>query len=835
MRIITFLAGLATVSLLGGTATAVAEPQADSLDEIVVTARKAEERLIDVPLAITALSDRIIEERGIRNLDDVAANTPGLQFSNVLGEFLPSPVIRGVAPIDILGENNTAIFIDGIYVSAREGLNFSQLDLERIEVVKGPQAAMYGRNSFSGAINYVTAKPTDTFKGKTEVTWGNDGKLLASISASGPLIEGVLRGRAAVLYDNFDGSYKNQWAGPGPGPDIGGYQYKTFQGSLLWTPTDNFEGTLSLYVSDDQIDNSALSAVAANCEDRRVAAQQQVPPPATLPSSRLLNYCGELPSVGRNDLSVIAGATGEDRDATRATMSLKWTLGNGGTINSLSGYSNVSQSFWVDGGRGGGNDQIYTYLASPIIPAFLGPPPAFNSSATRAQFRTGLLQIGPGATTEEFSQELRYSSDPTQRFTWSIGGYYYDTTSKAGIDDVVANTALPNNFGSFCLACTYLGPGLGWVDFATGAGDAAFMPWFTSPTGASIAGNVFQNDTKAPSAFVQFEFDLTDKLSWGAEARYTEEEKTFTDHQAGGTSRKVESELVNWRTNLRYQPSDSLTFYGAIAHAEKGGGSDAAQVQFRDAPTVSETVLVGFDPEDLLSYELGLKSEFLNRRLGIEFDVYYMDWSEIVIPQVLEVIDGRELQIPTAFSVNGGDASIKGAELAVTAHPVVGLDLNLGLSYIDGKYDDAKIQSFIDFPSFAPDGDVSGKKILRQSEWQWNVGAGYSAIARGDTNWFVRTDASYRGKQFADSSNQAILPESLLLNASLGLRGDRWTLELWGRNLTDEDAPTGAFRDVYFTNTLPDGTSAGGTFFPLRYTVNHPRLRTYGLTWRMKF
>ncbi len=822
MRTINMLAGLTAMSLLGGAGAAVAEPQSsDSLDEIVVTARKTEERLIDVPLAITALSERAIEERGIRNLDDVAANTPGLTFSNVIGEFLPAPVIRGVAPIDILGENNTAIFIDGIFVSAREGLNFSQLDLERIEVVKGPQAAMYGRNSFSGAINYVTAKPTDTFKGKTEVTWGNDGKLLASISASGPLIEGVLKGRAAVLYDNFDGSYKNRWAGPGPGPDIGGYQYKTFQGGLVWTPSDSFEGELGLYISDDQIDNSALSAATANCENRNAVNPML--------SSRLLNFCGEFQAVGANDLAVIAGATGEDRDVARGHMKLKWSLGNGGTIDSLSGYSNVSQSFWVDGGRGGGNDQIFTYLAAPITPMF-----GFPTSSTRAQFSTGLLQIGPGTTTEEFSQELRYSSDPTKRFTWSAGAYYYDTTSKAGIDDVVANRPLPANFGTFCLACTFGALGPIWADFAPGAGDAAFMPWFTSPTGAAIGGNVLQNDTEAPSGFLQFEFDLTDKLSWGAEGRYTDEEKTFTDHQTN-TRRKVKSELINWRTNLRYQPNDSLTFYGAVAHAEKGGGSDGAQVQFVGPPPTTETVVVGFDPEDLLSYELGMKSEFLDRRLSVEFDVYYMDWSEIVIPQVLDSIDGRALLIPTAFSVNGGDASIQGAELAITAHPVAGLDLNLGVAYIDGEYGDAKVASFAQFPTYAPDGDVSGNRILRQSEWQWNLGAGYSAAARGDVNWFIRGDLSYRGEQFADASNQAIVPESMILNASVGLRADRWSLELWGRNLTDEDAPTGAFRDVYFTNTLPNGTSSGGTFFPFRYTVSHPRLMTYGLTWRMRF
>ena len=828
MRTSTLLAGLTAASLLAGTGAAFAQAQAsDSLDEIVVTARKTEERLIDVPLAITALSDKAIEERGIRNLDDIAANTPGLTFSNVIGEMLPSPVIRGVAPIDILGENNTAIFIDGIYVSAREGLNFSQIDLERIEVVKGPQAAMYGRNSFSGAINYVTAKPTDEFKGKTEVTFGNDGRALASISASGPLIEGVLKGRAAVLYDNFDGSYKNQWAGRGPGPDIGGYQYKTFQGALLWTPNDNFEGEISLYVSDDSIDNGAMTGLMANCENRNLI------PVTPMLSSRLLNYCGELPSVGKNDLTVIAGATGEDRDVTRGHMKLKWSFANGGTIDSLTGYSVTSQSFFVDGGRNRGENVLFTYLTAPTFPFPLGPGQFATGSSARQQVSTGLLQVGPGITYKEFSQELRYSSDQTQRFTYSVGAYYYDTTSESGLDDVTTTRPLPANFGSFCLACVSFGPGL-WVDFASGAGDAAFLPWFTSPTGNAVDGNIIENNTEAPSAFAQFEYDFTDQLSFGAEARYTEEKKKFIDHQTG-TNRSVTSDLINWRTTLRYQPSSSLTYYGAVAHAEKGGGSDGAQVTFVDDPGNIVTIIQPFDPENMLSYELGMKSEFLDRRLGLEFDVYYMDWTDIVIPQVFEDIGGRPITLPQSLSVNAGDATVKGAELSLTAHPVAGLDLNLGVSYSDGKYDDADVSSFAQFPSFYPDGDVSGNRILRSSEWQWNAGAGYSAVARGDMSWFFRADAAYRGKQYADATNQAIVPDSLNVNASLGLRTDRWSLELWGRNLTDEDAPTGAFREVLFSNTLPSGTSSSGTFFPIQYTASHPRRLTYGVTWRMKF
>ncbi|MCU0760896.1 MAG: TonB-dependent receptor plug domain-containing protein [Steroidobacteraceae bacterium] len=146
-----------------------------ALEEVVVTARRAEEKLLDVPVAVTAFTAEQIESRGIRNLDDIAQLTPGLQFSNVLGEFLPAPVIRGVAPVSINAENNVGIYIDGIYVAGREGLNFSQLDLQTINVVKGPQAAIYSRAAFSGAINYVTARPTREPLRKAELQLGNDG------------------------------------------------------------------------------------------------------------------------------------------------------------------------------------------------------------------------------------------------------------------------------------------------------------------------------------------------------------------------------------------------------------------------------------------------------------------------------------------------------------------------------------------------------------------------------------------------------------------------------------------------------------------------------------
>jgi iron complex outermembrane receptor protein len=852
------------VAMAQNSAKAPADESA-GLDEIVVTARKTAERLVDVPLAITAFSSEAIEQKGISNLDDIAAATPGLTFSDVQAGFLPVPVIRGFAPIDVRGENNAAIFVDGVFVSGKEGLNFSQLDLERIEVIKGPQAALYGRNSFSGALNYVTAKPSDTFKGKAEVQFGSHNKVLSAVSVSGPLVEGVLKGRVAVSYDNFDGSYENQFQGVGgPSSKIGGYTYETFQGSLLWTPSETFEGELSAYFSNDIVGNSAISPVQANCENLNGLLSTFT---AATPVA-YGNYCGTFPAVGRSGLSAIPQATGNDRKLARAHLNLKWDIGVG-TITSLTGYSKVNQTFNVDGSRDTGETVPFAYIARPatglvpVIPTIFGPGfPALQAGVLKT-FRTGLLQIGGGGTTEEISTELRFATDTKEDFHWSTGFYYYETKSKGGNDGVVATKGLPSDFYSFCLSCraaTAVGPvippppGL-TVDAAPGAGDATFLPWFQNPTGDAIFTTTNTTKVSAPSVFGEVEYTFTEGWTGRLEARYTKEKKEFNNILTNRTGDKSWS-LKNYRGTLDYKPSANTTFYGSYAHAEKSGSVGAASVQFvSDAtPRTTIPILTAFDPEQNNAFELGMKTEFWDRRAYLDFDIYQSKWKNIVIPQVrTEVVDPRSGNVsaivtPTAFNVNAGDGTIRGAEMSLNARISSHVDGSFGVSYTDAKYDTAKVDSFKNFPTFSPTGDVSGKQILRVSPWQLSASLGYKAPVSDTTDWYLRGDLSYRDKQFADATNEAITPDQTKLNMQVGLSGEHWTVELWGRNLTNEDGASAAYRDVYFNNALPDGTfyrtpagatpagSTGkSTFFAWRYSVSYPVLREYGITARYKF
>jgi iron complex outermembrane receptor protein len=586
-----------------------AQEGAVALEEIVVTARRVEERLQDVPLAITAFSAAEIQSAGIENLDDVANLTPGLTFSSLLGEFLPVPVVRGIAPTAVQDrENNAAIFVDGVYISGREGLNFSQLDLERIEVVKGPQAAMYGRNSFSGAINFVTARPTDEFRGKAELTFGDNGRITASGSISGPLVEDKLRARVAIILNQWDGSYENQVP---DGPDIGGFEYETLQGSLYWTPTDAFEAVLSLYSSTDKIDVSAVSSVTMNCENTSARGE------------RLANFCGELPSVGKSDLSILAGATGEERDVDRANLTLKLNT-ELGEFTALSGFSSVEQTFLYDGSRGS-ESTTFAYQSS-ISP--------FPRAYVLGTFEAELLQIGAPDRTEEFSQELRFTSPEDRSLRYTLGAYFYSVEKEEGNSGVAARTPVPRGFANFC-PCIQFFPGVGFALPAyrgTSVGDTAFRSWFSGPRGNATGAVDQMLETDAWSVFGAIDRDFSQQLTGRVELRYTDEEKHSQDFESGSDLNNS-WDFISWRATLDYKPSENTMYYASIAGATKSGAFDFDTEDNVNGESVS--VVSYIDPEENTSFELGTKGTYLGGRLSTDIAVFYIDWTEIVIPQLL--------------------------------------------------------------------------------------------------------------------------------------------------------------------------------------------------------
>ena len=810
---ISAVTALATMGLLSSN---TAHAQGAVLEEIVVTSRKIEERLQDVPLAITAFNADELEASAIDNLDDVANMTPGLTFSNLLGEFLPVPVIRGIAPTAVQDrENNAAIFVDGVFISGRQGLNFAQLDIERIEVVKGPQAAMYGRNSFSGAINIITAKPTEEFQGKAEMTLGDNDRQTIKGSISGPLIEGVLGARVALMKNEWGGSYENQVPG---GPDIGGYDYETFQGSLVWTPTEQFEATLTAYVSNDQIDMSPTTGLEANCENTSATGV------------RLANFCGELPSVDENSLSVMNRATGEDRDVVRGSLNLSLET-DAGTFTALSGFSKVQQSVFVDGGRGEAGQTIayQTFFGAPGGPGVLDT------------FEAEFLQIQGDDVSEEVSQELRFTSPLDRSVRYSVGAYLYGVDSDDRSIGTASQTPLPFGFDAFC-PCIEFGPpgtnfGIAPRIFPGGPsiGDLVFGSWFSGLDGSFSNNIAVTTETDAWAVFGYLEADFSERLTGRVELRHTDEEKSLQDF-VSGTNLENSWDFLTWRATLDFKPTENTLFYGSVASAEKSGDFDFDTET--NANGVDVTVVSLIDPDQNTSFELGTKGTYLDGRLRSDIAVFYIDWTDVVIPQLVQVDgDGIPLAGVLALDMNSGDATVLGLEASFDYAFTEHFTGNLGFTVTNPEFGNAPIDSFADFPSFAPDGQVEGNKLLRQSDFQANATLNYRREWRGDADWFVRGDVMHTGEQFLGSPNQAIIPAHTYVNLRLGLDSDRYTVELWAENLFDDDNPVAGFRDVFFSNTGPSGGTGGffDTFFPWRITLSHPRRRQVGITGRVRF
>ncbi len=219
-----------------------------TLEEIVVTARKREESVQDIPVVVTAFTADELARRGVSELEDIAAATPGLSFEDFSSSFSAAPVMRGLTQVNVSSEvQNVATFVDGIYIQRNYAVDISLADFQRIEVVKGPQSALYGQNAFAGAINYVLNKPGEQFDGYGEVTAGTDGRLDYKAAFGGPLIEGKLGLRGYYGHSEFDGTWKNEFPGlSAKDARLGWTDNETYSLVAVATPTDwlRLEGDL---------------------------------------------------------------------------------------------------------------------------------------------------------------------------------------------------------------------------------------------------------------------------------------------------------------------------------------------------------------------------------------------------------------------------------------------------------------------------------------------------------------------------------------------------------------------------------------------------------------
>jgi outer membrane receptor protein involved in Fe transport len=933
---------------------------AQQVEEIVVTSRRVEEKLKEVPLSITAFDAGAIESAGITSLTDVANLTPGLSFFNAFGENLPVPIIRGVVPQDIFGVNATAIFVDGVYVSGREGLNFSQLDVERIEVLKGPQSAMYGRNAFAGAINYVTKAPSDIFESKAETELGNRGKQRVMGSVSGPLVGDTLTGRVSAMYDEWDGSYDNTLA---PENDIGGYRYRSLQGRLRWRPADTLDINLGLYSSNDEIDDAAVAGVPANCEDQVETTTEAA---EGGPFPRLQNWCGQIPdlaavpdrldpaqfpnmvllpdSITEDSMPKLGQAVGEDRDLLRGNLNISWDQ-DFGTFDFLTGYSDTEQNSISDFNRSSGDSIPLIYCPDATTAV---PPATCDNPFGWTRAPMGVYNVENGSHVEEWSQEIRFSSLQDEPLRYMGGLYYYTVDQKNYPGDPVAIAQFPGSF---------MDVGIGPAPYPTSLAIGSYIFGQSLAPNGAIDPEVRVKErekTESWSIFGAVDFDFADAWTAGAELRFTQEaQKAYNfrykrcaqpvdaahdpygpygtdvfpfndppvddcgddyfdlrvlascipipiddpdnptqDTNGDGIVHPYEDgactpgqdyatarfSTLTGRLSLKYQFDSGWMVYGSVAKGEKPGG-----LQIVDADVLNpsgqgynpEVSFNSFDPEKLISYEIGIKGFTPDRRIGLDMSVFYNDWTDIVLRQLSDrsPLSGRPFEQPEGLNVNSGDAEVWGVEVSTDVGFTDHLTGRFTVGWTDAEIKNARMDTFSLFPSFYTtepscvpaaiqglpvgdqdakaawcqklSGDVSGNTQMRQPEWQGSASLTYERPLTGDWTWFARGDANYLGKIYTGNDNQGWLPDRTNVNVRLGVQSPRYSVEFWVRNLLENNNPIAAFRDIYWTNDDDiqglqnparfQDASNFDDFPPFRMSVSYPSLRTYGLVAKMRF
>ncbi len=761
LAVATILSSLHSLPTMAQEAETPEAEKKEYIESITVTARKVAERIVDIPLSVSAFSAKDIRQKSIEDLDDVALFTPGLSFEDFSNGSFGSPVIRGASQfsVDQL-EQNVSTFIDGVYIPRQYALDLGTLDMERVEVVKGPQSALYGANAFLGAINYVTRKPDLSFMyGDVELTIGDGGRQDISGEISVPLIEDILAVKVTGAISQYDGDWDNDHPGAnlatsrGTDEDLGGWENDSYGISFVAQPTDSLNLELAYNSFNALTESKAQARLGANSGDLNCGGTA-----AFTGFSKVL--CGEIPETPRE-----AGSdteVGFQIDPRAYTESENDILRFAATYE-LSANMNLKYQF--------SNIQGEIFSAGNADRSPLTGTVSFFTGIVANNFT--LLPVG------EFdydSHELRLEYTADDGLYMMLGLY---TSDGEDLDDGNANIGRPLWFDS--------------ADVIT----AADIEGISN-------GNIIE--TKSSAIFGRISIPLMDdKLVFAVEGRYTDEEKTGTD----STGEFVyEDSYFKPRVSLDYHVNDDNLLYVSYAQGLKSGGVNNAVVQdatFAFVPLPDDERFYG--PDENTSYEIGSKNRFLDGRLSLNAAIYYIDWSDL---QVSVAAEGSTVSTAT-ITANLGAASSKGIEIESTYAVTDDLTLNLGLALNDATYDNGTVSQRIVRAGLCDDivcdstGNIGGNTLQRSSDTQFNFGIQYDGKISENLDYFGRVDVAYQSEQFISELNAGTIPSRTLVNLRAGISSEDWSVELWVKNATDEEYVANAFyiANPFFVDYVP--------------------------------
>lgn len=773
----TFLMGTAWAqdSVPGEVAAEAAE---DSGDGIVVTARRREESLLEVPIAVSAVTGQAMKDHQIQDITDIADFVPGLQISEAFGRSADRPVIRGASNL-LMAEGKVGVFIDGTPFFG----DFTSLDLanvERVEVIRGPQSAVFGRGTLAGAINVVLSRPGQELAGKASVTVGNYNRRELSGSISAPILP-WLGVQAGVKIFDVDGQYTNRAVA---GERLGGQNSKQYTVGLFADPSPDFSASVRWMHQRDADEHYVIGLLPASQNNCYLSTRTY--------------QCGELQSPKAYGLNTDRlQRPGIHRNADRFLGDARWDIAGSGYELSFQGGMN--DLFEVIGTDQSFDGREFYLFGSPATCAFIPIP---NQLCSQSTFNT---TTSTRRKTQTY--ELRLSSPGKQRFRWRVGAYGARDTLTPTTDYIEASESGLDLLGDKRR-----------IETKAVFGGFDFDITDTLTLGAEIR---HQNDKVRATTLT---YRAGDVLS----PEYLAQLGQSNPNQIVGTPALREATFKAWlpRATITWEVQPQLSIYAQYAQGNAPGG-------FNPLGAPSST----FDEEKLTNYEIGLRTT----RWGFKYLSLAL-FNQIYDNQVLTNTYQTATTI-NSYQVNIGRTRSRGLELEGT-YPVAGPLLEVQFSYalIDSKIRkgiDPEMALLrlgaacktgsatnLALPGCTAAASIVGHRPPLVSRHTGSIGVRSRHDVGNDWEVFAGADLIYRSSFFDQVYNLAESGDSIRVNAQIGVEArNGLRIALWGRNLFNNDTPVGILRYLDFlAPRAPTGDRARA------FAITPPRKPEFGLT-----
>lgn len=756
------------------------------VEEIVVSTRRREENLQEIPVAVSAFSADDIEKQGISGTADVVKLVPGVQFDQGFSAADTRISIRGIN--SERGRTSAAVLVDGIDVSGENVtagggsslLNARLMDLERVEVVKGPQSALYGRNAFAGAISYITKQPSlTTMEAKLSADIADYSTYDVRAAVSGPVIADKLAIGVNLGWYDSDGWYDNHnTAVPAANGDLNGGDSQGARLVAVFLPTDSLKITGSVSYSETDSDPRAVAKVG-NANTFYLMGQQL--PAGTTPDFSFMGtmdygqWLGTVGSVNESDVALSVSErtgmpfVGSTDETLLSYLKLDWDLG---TMIFKSSTSYLSNDATLD------EDVEYQ---DGIGTVFMGVGLSLAN------------EYRDSTDTDYFNQEFTIESKGEGRWNWLAGvsGFWEDT------HNVDESTGWFND------------PNIVFVPGFCGTNPFQVTCSYAASAVAGTPAKTIDRDTTSWSVFGLVGFDVTEKLRLTLEARYIDDEIEVSTNTAIDrvsqyilnlpidfsfgpppvlpATDTVDSDTINPRVALDYRITDDVMVYGSVAKGTKPAGFGTSQFATPQNARV--------DQEKLWAYELGAKTAWLDGSLQANMAIFFNDYTD---RQVGVTVTDPNTGWAAAGIVNAAEAETKGVEVELVWRATEALTLGAGYAYTDAEWTDFNYSEIradsggVNEKDMAicgnAQGDCSGADIAGIPENALILQANYTRQLAGDMSWYVNAAGQYQDERaLYDRVNTAYVDSFWNVDAQLGVQTEQWLVEIYATNLFDDD------------------------------------------------